>query len=244
MTAEELVEFWRYCDLQRPPYRHPADDLRSGRVQHGVNNYDDYVEKFKQGRLREDAFHLSLLPQPYHGDIKNAKVFVLLKNPGFSASDYVAEEMDGGFRQSIIETIRQKVSSHMFLDPKWAWTGGFDWWESKLRETARIVACRRFDSNYAQALKCLAETVACLELIPYHSKSFGGTTKIASANAVRAFAQRASKDGKKVVVARAVKEWGLEDRQNVIKYSRGQARGASLGPHSPGGQAILECLGL
>ena len=244
MTAEDLVKFWRDCDFQRPPYRHPADDFPSSRVQHGVSNYDDYVEKFKQGRLRDDALHLSLLPQPYHGDIRNAKVFVLLKNPGFSASDYVAEEMDDSFRQSIIETIRQKVRSHMFLDPKWAWTGGFDWWESKLRQTALILAQRRFDNNYAQALQCLAETVACLELVPYHSKSFGGTTKIASAKAVRAFAQRASKDGKKIVVARAAREWGLENGPNVIKYSGGQAPGASLGPKSPGGRAILECFGL
>ena len=61
---------------------------------------------------------MSLLPQPHHGDLENAEVFILLKNPGFHASDYLAEETDSELRQSIIGTIRQEVRSHMFLNPK------------------------------------------------------------------------------------------------------------------------------
>ena len=47
-----------------------------------------------------------------------------------------------------------------------------------------------------------------------------------------------------MVVTRAVTDWGLESGPNVIAYSPRQARGASLGPDSPGGRAILECYGL
>ena len=245
MTAKELTQFWRACRLERekPPYRHPDDHLARNRIQQGVESYADYVDAFNGCRVSDTNFHLSLLPQPYHGDLENAEVFVLLKNPGFHASDYLAEETDTEFRQSIVGTIRQDVRTHMFLNPKWAWTSGFTWWESKLRKVAQLVAGHWFDGDYPEALADLARRVACLELVPYHSKSFRGTTDIASANAVRRFAEQASRD-RKIVITRAVKEWGLESGPNVIEYGREQARGASLGPDSPGGRAILECYGL
>lgn len=133
----------------------------------------------------------------------------------------------------------------MFLDPKWAWTSGFTWWEKKLCEVGRIIAKEKFSGNYSMALSCLAKRIACLELVPYHSESFSGTTQIASANAAKRFAKEASRDADRtIVVTRAVKDWDLGDGPNIITYNGGQARVASLGPNSCGGRAILKCYGL
>ena len=243
MTAEELTQFWRACELNAPPYRHPEDRLAPTRIQQGVNSYADYVRAFREDRLSPKALHLSLLPQPYHGDFGNAEVIVLLTNPGLHPSDYFAEDIDPQFRQSIVGTIRQEMRSHMFLDPKWAWTSGFTWWEKKLRGVAQIVAREQFRGNYSRALADLAERVASLELVPYHSASFSRAAELASTKAVRKFAQEASID-RTIVVTRAVKDWGITNGPNVISYDAGQARGASLGPKSLGGRAILASYGL
>ena len=242
MTANELAHFWSKCDLEAPPYRHPEDCLALNRIQQGVNCYADYVRAFEENRLCNTALHLSLLPQPYHGDLENADVIILLKNPGFHPSDYIAEK-EPEYRQSIIETIRQERRSHMFLDPNWAWTGGFTWWESKLQKVGCIIAREKLNGDYSKALADLAKRIASLELVPYHSKSFSGTAQIASAKAVRRFAREASRD-RMIVVTRGVKDWDVGDRPNIITYNGGQARGASLGPDSPGGRAILKCYGL
>ena len=238
MTAQELTQFWRRCDLEAPPYCHRDDRLAPGRVQQGVASYADYVRAFKDNRLADTALHLSLLPQPYHGDLESAEVIVLLTNPGLHPSDYFAEDVDPEFRQSIIRTIRQEMRSHMFLDPKWAWTSGFTWWEKKLRGVAQIVAREKFKGNYSRALADLARRVACLELVPYHSASYRPTADLASTKAVRRFAQEASRD-RTIVVTRAVKDWRISKGPNVISYDAKQARGASLGPNSLGGRAIL-----
>lgn len=235
------MSFWDECDLEAPPYQHPKDDLLSNGIEQDVCCYADYVRAFKENRLANKALHLSLLPQPYHGDLRNAEVFVLLKNPGLHPSDYYAEEKDPEFRQSIIATIRQEKRSHMFLDPKWAWTSGFNWWESKLRMVGRLIAKDRFDGDYSKALADLARRIACLELVPYHSQTFSGPTQIASAKAVRRFAREAARDrDRTIVVTRAVKDWDVGNGSNIVAYNAGQARGASLGPDTPGGRAILE----
>lgn len=246
MNASELTKFWDQCPLDKSPYQHPCDMLDSGSIQQDVGCYADYVSAFKESRLDDTKFHLGLLPQPYHGDLENAEAIILLKNPGFHASDYIAEEGFPEFRKSIVKTIRQRMGSHMFLDPNWAWTSGFTWWESKLRKVGRCIADHKFNGDYPKALACLSRRVACLELVPYHSVSFGTSrklTQIPSANAARRFAQQASED-RKVIVPRAVKDWDIGCGKHVITYDANQARSASLGPDSLGGRAILELYGL
>ena len=243
MTAEELTQFWRACEFTAPPYRHPDDNLAPTRIQQGVDSYTDYVHALEEDRLSPKALHLSLLPQPYHGDLESAEVIVLLTNPGLHASDYLAEEIDPEFREAIVGTIRQEMRSHMFLDPKWAWTSGFTWWEKKLRGVAQTIAREKFRGQYSRALADLARRIACLELVPYYSASYRRAAELASTKAVRRFAQEASRV-RKIVVTRTVKDWGLIEGPNVISYDAGQARSASLGPNSPGGRAILKCYGL
>ena len=249
MTASELTKFWRRCQLEKPPYVHPCDEQTIRSVQSCSGGYDKYVEAFEKSKLSKTAFHLGLLPQPYHGDLENAQVIILWRNPGFHPSDYVAEEKYPEFRQLIKDTIRQRVRSHMFLNPKWIWTGGFDWWESKLRKVAQqLVAHNKFE-DCPSALADLAANVASVELIPYHSVSFGKSrkyrnlTQMPSANAAREFAKEASKD-RKVIVPRAVKDWDIGSGKNIISYDPNQALSAPLGPTSLGGQAILELYGL
>ena len=50
---------------------------------------------------------------------------------------------------------------------------------------------------------------------------------------------------KTVIVTRQVEAWKLpKGLPNLISYGRGLARGASLGPDTPGGRAILAQYGI
>ena len=47
---------------------------------------------------RDTRLHLGLVPLPYGGDLRSAKVFVLMLNPGLGPSDYYAEQTSREWR--------------------------------------------------------------------------------------------------------------------------------------------------
>ena len=241
--ASELLRFWNEAELELEPFVHPRDVIPEGRIQRGVASYEEFLTAFEGGLLSPSAFHLNLLPQPFHGDLENAEILLLLANPGLSACDYHAEFHYPAFREDLIASLRQERPEHVFLNPKWAWTSGFVWWESKLRDVARLISSERFDGNYGRALADLARRIACIELVPYHSFSFGTVTRLASSDAARRFAASVQTD-RTVIITRTVGAWNLPDAEHVIKYPATHARSASLGRNSVGGRAILKCYGI
>jgi len=241
--SSELSRFWDEAPLDSAPFVHPRDFLRDGDLQTGISSFGDFVAVMESGRLSRRGFHMSLMPQPYHGDLENADVLILLINPGLSAADYFAEFNFPEFRQELVAAIRQERRSHIFLDPKWAWTGGFGWWESKLRPVAREIASAKYDGHYGRALAELARRLAAVELIPYHSFNSGFGGALASSDAARHFAASVGPD-RTIIVTRGVGNWRLPDAPNIIKYSTAHARRASLGPETEGGRAILRCFGI
>ncbi len=239
----KLVQFWNKAPLKTMPFVHP-DDFSSIRDSVSpVSSYEDYVAALKNGSLDPTNFHLSLLPQPYMGDLDGADILVVLLNPGLHASDYTLEARHPEFRRRMIAVIRQEDRRHPFLDPDLAWTSGFSWWHRKLWEIARLVADQKFRGDYGRALDLLARRIAAVELVPYHSTSFRGSTNYPSARAAREFISDAVALGRQtVIVTRRARDWGAAASDKVILYAGGAARGASLSPRSRGGQAILTAL--
>lgn len=239
----DLISFWDEAALAHAPFIHPRDNIPNSQIQSDVRSYAEYLSAFERDTLAKSAFHLGLLPQPYHGDLDNAEVLLLLINPGLSASDYYAEARHPDFRESLVDSIRQVRRSHMFLDPKWAWTSGFAWWEGKLRDVAKLIAKERFEGHYGRALADLAQRIASIELVPYHSSIFGGSKRLASADAARCFVNSVDAS-RTIIVTRGVTDWGLPNAPNIIKYPTTHARSASLGRYSVVGQAILARYGI
>lgn len=238
-----LVAFWKEAKLEEAPYQHPRDLIQARRIQSGVSCYTDFVRAFEQDKLSRKALHLGLVPQPYLGDLDNAEIILLLRNPGLSACDYHAEERYPAYRHDLIATIRQEHRRHFFLDTKWAWTSGFIWWENKLREVLRLIAVERFDGHYGRALKDLSGRLASIEMIPYHSFDYGAVNRLASTEAARGFVM--SIDCKRtIIVTRGVSDWALPEADHIINYPSSHGRSASLGPTTTGGQAILARYGI
>ncbi|RID92842.1 hypothetical protein D2N39_03980 [Gemmobacter lutimaris] len=242
MTSD-LLRFWNDAPLEHPAFIHPRDDIPAKLIQPGISSYPDFLAAFENDQLSPTAFHLNLLPQPYQGDLDNAEILLLFTNPGLSACDYHTEDNYPDFREDLIATIRQERRDHLFLNPKWAWTSGFVWWESKLRDVARLIATERFDGHYGRALADLSRRIAAIELVPYHSFKFSGFKETASADAARRFVANVD-PSRTVIVTRSVPDWRLPDATHIIKYPTTHARSASLGVNSIGGKAILSRYGI
>ncbi len=239
--TNSLVAFWDKAPLETAPYVHPHDHAAPKGIRNTIDSRDRYLEDWPGSPKNPGALHLGLLPQPYHGDLDGAEILILLLNPGVSDCDYHAEAHYPEFRADLLATIRQERRSHMFLDPKWAWTSGFTWWERKLRGVTWAIADEHFGGNYRRALANVARHVASIELIPYHSSSFAGSTKRPSANAAREFVSKIAQDPRRIIIIpRSVEHWNLPDLPNITKYPGHHARSASLGMSSKGGEAIIE----
>jgi hypothetical protein len=257
----ELIQFWQKFKLERPPFAHP-DDLpilrRNGRclLVDDPHDFDSYVASSRFGP-EDNRFHLSLLPVPYVGDIKNAEIIISLLNPGFESSDYWAEFKVPQFRNALERNLCQDLNGvefpFMYLDPQFCWHGGYLWWEGKLRSVIQEIARHRFKGIYLDAMRSLSSKLACVELIPYHSSSFGDHKLIDQLPSVQMVRRCVSQSliadadaGKRtLIVTRQAKAWGVHPTMsNVIVYEGGHTRGAHLTPNSDGGQAILKRYGI
>jgi hypothetical protein len=200
--------------------------------------------------------HLSLLPVPYIGNLEESEIVILLLNPGFEYSDYWAESNAPEFRNRLEQNLYQSFDGieypFLYLDPQFCWHSGFRWWERKLRDVLQRIAISKFKGDYREALRDLSQKLACVELFPYHSASFGDdnligkleSIKTASTFVKNSILNEADGTRRLWIVTRKVKQWGIDRRDTVILYTAGQTRGASLGVDSQGGKAILQRYGI
>ncbi|MBI4082468.1 MAG: hypothetical protein HY423_07645 [Candidatus Lambdaproteobacteria bacterium] len=258
----ELVDFWQSCPLDAPPFAHPGD-LAVLQQQDGRNidaepkDFDSFVAGSRFGDFDDHRLHLSLLPIPYGGNLERAKIVILLLNPGFSYTDYWAETRVPQYRHRLKENIRQSFRGVKFpflwLDPEFCWHSGFAWWERKLRDVLTVIAKKEFRSSYLKALQDLSTKLAHLELVPYHSPAFRAHALIRQLRSVELAQQfvrdvlvpKANAGNLTLIVTRQSATWGIPPRtKNLVVYSGGETRGASLSRKSQGGKAILRHYGI
>lgn len=251
-----LIESWRRCNLEAPPYLFPDDekhlsDFPDSKTYHSFN---EYVVSSEFG-LSDINLHLGLLPIPFAGNLEKASIFILMLNPGLSAGDYFAEQQVAEFRNAHIRSLRQENSDDefpfIFLNPDFAWHPGFGYWQKKFHNIVDETR-KQFKVTYQEAMSLLSKRLACLELMPYHSKSFGTGSllnKLSSVKVMRNYVQdvvipKAKMDKAIIIAARQVKMWQLPEHKNIIMYEGGETRSAHLTISSRGGQAIAQNLGL
>jgi hypothetical protein len=189
------------------------------------------------------------MPIPFLGRITSAPVVLLCLNPGLKPVDYFGE-----YRFKLREIRRRNLTVAPvmpWLDPQLSWHSGFVYWHRKFGGLIDAVASTRRWSR-RKSLELVANRIAIIELVPYHSASFrlprSLLGKLHSVRLARSFVHKVllprAKNGRVLLVCtRAAKRWGLGRGSGALLYNRpGEARGASLSPHSRGGKAILERL--
>lgn len=202
--------------------------------------------------------HLGLIPQPFCGDVRRASVYILLLNPGLGPQDYYGEYEVQAYRKALLANLRQEwprgVMPFTFLDPRFAWHGGFEWWHGKLAGVIQRLATA-WDVPFSVARAELGARLASIELFPYHSTDSGGLARwlrdgaqsLSSVSMARTFVSKhvlsSVRRGKAlVIVTRKAKAWDLRRDPGIVVYSAAQARGAHLTPESTGGKAIIRHL--
>lgn len=202
---------------------------------------------------KDSRLHLGLLPQPFLGDLRRASIYILGLNPGLGPGDYYAEYEVPRFKRALLLNLKQKSSRHsvpfLFLDPQYAWHGGFGWWHAKLAKVISHLAEKTWGVPLAHARARLAGKLASIELVPYHSLNFASywTRHLPSVALARNFVHDVVlakvRRGDAIVVAlRRAGDWNLPKHPGIVTYGRKQARAASLSPESKGGKAILRHL--
>jgi hypothetical protein len=251
-SSKDLIETWKIYK-PKSPYVLPGDELLFG---------EKWTDKVWKDQIRTDdfldpksdnSFQLGYLPVPFAGNLKKASIFILMLNPGFSPADAYGEGHNQKFKKVLRDCLRQTSAAYFYpLDPKFSWTGAFNYWHKKLEKLISEIATKsKRTKSFSEARRFLASHLVCIEMIPYHSVSFKNSRKLIdlpSAQLARNFVKehlfkRALKGEVLIVVTRKINVLGLEVVENkVINYTSGEARGAHLTPKSPGGSAIINFL--
>lgn len=249
---KDLIGAWKAWEEERPPFVLPEDRLL---IQDALDSKAAVVHDWNTctadpsfGDPSERRFHVGLLPMPFVGNLNKASVYVLLLNPGLGPHDYYGEYKVPEYKAAAIANLRQEREVFMFLDPKFSWHGGFAYWHGKLASLIQELAGR---ASFASARAHLARSLACIELIPYHSPSFRDPGRwvrsLPSALIAKQFVQevvmqRVQAGQAVVVVARKGKIWELPKHEGIVVYEGAEARSAHLTPNSRGGRLILDHL--
>ena len=120
---ENLIKFWsEFSDLQLKQsfddkeYIHPKDKEIIDKLKKiDCKNIDLYLNKYSNDTKNnysndtqyDSYIHSKLLPSPYCGDLRNAKVFILFLNPGFEESNYIDEN-----NNDVLEAVQGTVAQH------------------------------------------------------------------------------------------------------------------------------------
>ena len=242
--AQTLFQAWKKCRIKEPPFIFPGDEvLLSPKLQDKVSTHRSFNYFIKQATKGDYASYkaelnklqLGLIPMPYTGDLRKASIFILMLNPGFNAKHHFAEA-NPNFRRALIKNLYQqnlnKDFPFMSLNPQFAWHS--DYWTRRFQKILEKLIEKK-NITYREALKVIAKKVACLQYVPYHSKSGlpGGLPTLASTEKIRQHVHKVilpkvKKDKVLVIVMRKSKEWGLPRHRNIIKYKGPDTRGAFL----------------
>lgn len=225
----DLINHWRQY---KPKYlKHEKDVLPTNMIVEysSLNEYIESVDYFNSF----PKSHIGLLPVPYCGDIKNAQIYFLLLNPGFSPQDY-SDESNADYKKVLINNIFQQNNEFAFfpLNPKYCWTGAARWWHRKLKLLINTTKDTK-KCSYKDACSFLSTKICALELFPYHSQHFSISEKklseIQSVKLIKRYVLKQSKVlKKKFVVMRKINYWGLGEGDNITTFTPGEARGAHI----------------
>lgn len=192
-----------------------------------------YVDAFNRSVRAHSALRLrlDLVPEPWMGNPRRARVLLLALNPGFTPDDRKWHAKPG-YRQAALANARLEKANlpSYLLDPDWAASPGGTWWRKRLRALAEAVGSVGDEIALAKAWKCLASRLATVEFHGYHSTSSRPLpVTLPSQHFGFDLVRRAVEQERLVVVARGWREWSIA----VPELERAQHRGRVLRLKNP-----------
>ena len=256
-ALESLLKTWQSLDLNKSPYILPGDKKILNESKTPISSIRDFIDWHSDkdfGQRLPHELQAGLLPVPFVGDLRKARVFLLTLNPGFEPLDLYSEDTNADFKKDLVHNLTQSSldSEYPFLtlNPKHSWHGGYKYWGKRFSDLIAFFQTER-KCSFRQSLAFIAQNMAVLEAVPYHSTSFKVSHKtiatMESWKAIRSYVHkelipRALEEKILLIVLRANWFWNLDASTNVIIYKQSEAIGSSLSLSSRGGKAIQSFL--
>lgn len=202
----------------------PERSIPSTRAQ-----WHDHPGFFQLRGEDREKFHVRLLPEPYAGDLQNAPVVILMKNPSFGDHCYWEHEQ-ADYKAAMVANIEQgsfagKVPL-LYLRPEFCHTGGARYFGRWFRELARSLTEEQKGAvTIQETVAAIATTVCVVQMTGYTSaKPPPSCATLHSAKAARAWVRAEVwpevKEGRRsLLVMRDWKTWleGVEGMTGLSK---------------------------
>jgi len=251
----DLIEFWKKLGVNKKPYQHPSDKKHLKNLCVNEKNYKSYVssDQYWKGST---SFHTNLLPIPYVGNLKTAKIFIVLLNPGLNVIDYYSEDTLEYQCELIKNLYQEKLNTKypfVFLNPKFLWYSGGRFWRNKLKHYI-IKTKKTTGKSYEDSLSFVSKKIVALELIPYHSINCNSNSvikKLDSTAEMLRFINEYVIPKTKInqcclIITRATKLFDIDpNNKNIVLFKANQSRAAHLSTkNSATEKKISEFLGI
>ncbi|MGI6311486.1 MAG: hypothetical protein ACOXZU_08135 [Bacteroidales bacterium] len=228
----QIIDYWRQLEINNgESLIHPADSQILENVNQVNLDFANYIGG-NCDNLFGDNFqlHTRLIPVPYSGDIRNARIYLLMINPGFHHNDYYSENHCQNYRNALINSLRQEEINDDFpfhyLNPEFCHTSGGNYWFKKFNDIIIQLTNNVADYSYRDSIRLISRNICTLELFPYHSINFGLNQQIindcSSINQIRRFVNQLLNGQRDILIEclRQPGNWGLneivDDRLHIL----------------------------
>jgi len=245
MIIDELRNFWsKYNEYEL----HPQDEKY---LKNNKNNYcldiayeevikvygnelksDLTLKEFEKNKSYRNKILTNLLAVPFFGDIVNAKIYILIGNPGFHTGDYLDEHKNSDYIKLVKENLKINSKTFIPLHPEAVETGGYKYWS----HNGRIPKIAKFltnsnNKNYSDNYKKVKDSVCIIESIAYHSCNkpsndlYNLPSSILTKRLVNEHVQKKVLNNEALCfVWRSASFWNVEEHKNVIVREPKMAR--------------------
>ena len=242
---EDLKSFWsKYI-----PYKlHPDDENYVGqnkqkycleisieelRAKYGNDlKSDNTREKFVNDKQNKNKILNNLFVVPFFGDVENAKIYILMGNPGFHTGDYIDELEDKNYIELIKKNLKLELKTFKSLHSKAVNTGGYRYWSNK----GRVPKISKFltSLNSQSSLKnyeFVKNSICVVESIAYHScnkpndELYNLPSSKLTKRLVNEYIQHRVNENKAMCfVWRSVNFWNMNSHKNLLVRDPKQAQ--------------------
>lgn len=159
----------------RPPYILPEDAV--------IINSNTF---------KSQDYHFEAFPDPFIGNIDEAKVIFLSLNPGFENDDVDINLAKPFFLEESRRNIRHKPSvPFLYLDERMSDTHGYRWWHKLLDKSIKEEPLN---------LDTICKRIAIIEYMPYHSVTYTPNKLIVPSQMYAFYLVRKAMAQKKIIV--------------------------------------------